>query len=95
MLPQVHDDSLLLDEQASHLMKVSPGFRRSQLRSKQQDDASGPLIPVAEISIPTSSVSTAVEVTKSIDHFTPNQARKTPIQHFQEIAQPRKTQAVS
>jgi len=78
-------------------MKVSPEFRRSQLRSKQQDDASGSLIPVAEGSVPTLSTSTAVEVdviqptgTKS-----PEQARKTPIEHFLEIAQPRKTQAVS
>jgi len=45
---------------------------------------------VAESSMPTSSTSAAAEVTKS-----PKQAKKTPIEHFQEIAQPRKAQAVS
>ena len=78
-------------------MKVSPEFRRSQLRGKQQDDASGPLIPVAEGSVPTPSTSAAgeVDVIKLTGTKSPDQARKTPIEHFLEIAQPRKTPAVS
>jgi hypothetical protein len=82
-------------------MKVSPEFRRLQLRSKQQNDVSVALMPAGESSMPTPSASTAAEVAKS-----PQQAadtvpssrsfvKKTPIEHFQEIAQPRRTQAVS